>query len=153
MKLIPQLASYATSFLLTLASCNAFADILLIEKPVPLPPTPVATTMQPLSGKLFFTSDERAKLERARKTGIVETNPEPSDETEPTADAPPKKSIINGFVKRTDGSTVVWIDGVPRTLDRTQRTSPLAASMVGNASRVELKSAADSPINVGITKK
>lgn len=71
---------------------------------------PVQATQPPTSpppdaafaGTLFYTDAERAKLDRARKSG----GPIPDD----AENAPP--SVINGMVKRGDGQTTVWVDGV-----------------------------------------
>ncbi|MBL8515024.1 MAG: hypothetical protein JNJ55_13615, partial [Betaproteobacteria bacterium] len=60
-------------------------------------PSPQAS----LTGTLFFSSQERAKLDKARRTGSVLEPDKP-------AEAP---LIINGVVKRGDGSTSVWVNG------------------------------------------
>ena len=52
-------------------------------------------------GTLFFSPEERARLDRLRR-----------GESEPAAaPAPGEASAVTGFVKRSDGRTTVWIDG------------------------------------------
>jgi hypothetical protein len=61
--------------------------------------------IKPLAGTLFFAPEQRVKMDRARK------NPIPM--IEDLAEEP-VSSIVNGFVKRSDGQSVVWVDGEPR---------------------------------------
>ena len=60
---------------------------------------------KPLAGTLFFDPIQRARMDRARKTGS-KVNVDVPAGVEP--------SVINGFVKRGDGRSVVWIDSVAR---------------------------------------
>jgi hypothetical protein len=54
-------------------------------------------------GTLFFSAEERARLDRLRR-----------GEGEPAAaPAPGQASAVTGFVKRSDGRNTVWIDGTP----------------------------------------
>ena len=64
-------------------------------------PDPVATTSRALSGKLFFTDAKRAQLNKARKDGVQIVNEEVVYRT----------TVLNGFVKRSDGSTTYWVNG------------------------------------------
>lgn len=57
-------------------------------------------------GSLFFTPEERARLDRMRRG---ESEPERAPE-------PGKSSAVTGFVKRSDGRHTVWIDGSPITV-------------------------------------
>ena len=57
-------------------------------------------------GSLFFTPEERARLDRMRRG---ESEPERAPE-------PGKSSAVTGFVKRSDGRHTVWIDGAPVTV-------------------------------------
>ena len=59
----------------------------------------------PLAGTLFFSPQQRERMERVRKTGIAD----PGADSEVTP-----RSMLNGFVKRSDGYSVIWIDGEQR---------------------------------------
>ncbi len=61
----------------------------------------IPSTRQALNGRLFFSREQRARLDRLRNggdtiTGDVLNSPLPSQ--------------INGFVKRSDGEAAVWVD-------------------------------------------
>jgi hypothetical protein len=59
------------------------------------------TAPQPL-GTLFFTPEERARLDRVRR----------GEPTAPNAAAPAAGDPrLTGFVQRSDGRTTVWLDG------------------------------------------
>jgi hypothetical protein len=62
---------------------------------------PMGTTAQTGLGRLFFTPAERAELDRQPRTGAA-----------PAHSAP---RVLNGVVRRSDGSATVWIDGQPQT--------------------------------------
>ena len=63
----------------------------------------IAAAAEPALGTLFFSAEERARLDRLRR-----------GETEPAAaPAPGAGSAVTGFVKRSDGRHTVWIDGRP----------------------------------------
>jgi len=53
---------------------------------------------------LFHTPEERARLDRLRRGEPVETQAAPRA---------PHVPAVTGFVKRSDGRSTVWIDGVP----------------------------------------
>lgn len=53
-------------------------------------------------GTLFHTAEERARLERLRR-----------GEAEASHHAGPARPEVTGFVRRSDGSGTVWINGVP----------------------------------------
>lgn len=66
---------------------------------LPLPGMQAATVPEPVLGRLFFTPQERAALDRQRLTGSTDTG---------------DTVTINGVVKnRTSGRTTVWINGKP----------------------------------------
>ncbi len=77
--------------------------------------TAAAWAADPL-GRLFFTPEERAQLERQRSRGPVEA-------------APPELSgvTVNGLVQRSDGKAVVWLNGVPRPASAPSPGDSLAA--------------------------
>jgi hypothetical protein len=62
----------------------------------------IAGAAEPALGTLFFSAEERARLDRLRR-----------GESEPAAAAPTQGegSAVTGFVKRSDGRHTVWIDG------------------------------------------
>ena len=72
---------------------------------MPPPPRKITDIAEPLSGTLFFSREQRERIDRARQRGevVVEENVVIAVRNQP--------SIINGFVKRSDGKNVVWVDG------------------------------------------
>ena len=58
-------------------------------------------------GRLFFTPEQRAVLDRQRKSGALEK------QTEAAATL-----YINGIVRPSRGSTTVWINGIPQLRSR-----------------------------------
>ena len=78
---------------------------------------------KPLEGRLFFSPEERQRMDRARKRGLVPG--EDGQIMEPPA------SVLNGFVKRSDGNTAVWVDGVPRWNARSKNADGLLPADVG----------------------
>lgn len=59
-------------------------------------------------GRLFFTPDERANLDRARLAG---GNIEQQDQEQESAPALQVESLtLNGIVKRSSGKTTVWVN-------------------------------------------
>ena len=67
-------------------------------------------------GTLLSTPEERERLERLRRG-------EPAEQR--VAPAPSRPNEVTGFVKRSDGRSTVWIDGVPL-----QVATPKAAPML-----------------------
>lgn len=59
-------------------------------------------------GTLFYTPEERARLDKLRRGEPVEQAANPGGIGAPRA--------LTGFVQRSDGRTTVWIDGNPVTL-------------------------------------
>ncbi len=72
---------------------------------MPPPPRKITDIAEPLSGTLFFSREQRERIDRARQRGevVVEDDVVLAVRNQP--------SIINGFVKRSDGRNVVWVDG------------------------------------------
>jgi hypothetical protein len=61
----------------------------------------IAGAAEPAFGTLFFSAEERGRLDRLRR-----------GESEPAAaPAQGEGSAVTGFVKRSDGRHTVWIDG------------------------------------------
>lgn len=78
-----------------------------------------AVAQEPL-GRLFFTPAERARLDASREVARANAlRPRPEGradvtvpESLPQAEhAGPRTLTLNGLVRRSDGSTVVWING------------------------------------------
>lgn len=65
-------------------------------------------------GTLFNSPEERSRLDRLRRG-------EPADR----AGARASPNQVTGFVKRSDGRSTVWVDGVP-----TQVTTPRAGALL-----------------------
>ena len=57
-------------------------------------------------GTLFNTAEERARLDRLRR----------GEATETAAGPIAAKPEVTGFVRRSDGRSTVWINGVPVTV-------------------------------------
>jgi hypothetical protein len=67
-------------------------------------------------GTLFHTAEERARLDRLRRG-------EPASATPEAGAAGPVRRELTGFVKRSDGRSTAFIDGVPVPVD--PRAAPL----------------------------
>ncbi len=84
---------------------------------------------KPLAGTLFFDPIQRARMDRARKNPVAVSE---SDGDGVTAE--PTSSVVNGFVKRSDGQSVVWVDGEARYNLKSANLALLKSSDVGGAS-------------------
>jgi hypothetical protein len=91
---------------------------------VPQPTSETASDVaKRLEGRLFFSADERQRMDRARKRGLVVGEDGQSVE--------PPTSVLNGFVKRSDGNISVWVDGVPKWNANSKSADDLVPSDVG----------------------
>jgi hypothetical protein len=70
----------------------------------PAPPADISNLSQSLSGTLFFSREQRERMDRARQRGE-------HLEVDGLVLAPERPPVINGFVKRSDGKTTMWVDG------------------------------------------
>ena len=61
-----------------------------------------------LPGRLFYTPAQRAQIEAARNRPA----PAPADTPKPSV----RDTTYNGYVSRSDGSTTLWVNGMPRRL-------------------------------------
>ena len=95
------------------------------------PPASSFNSASGLEGRLFYSAQERQRIEAARRRGFV------FGDSSQLVDAPP--SVLNGFVKRSDGNTAVWVDGNVRWNAQTQNAQNLVPSNVGGPA-VYLKS-------------
>lgn len=82
--------------------------------------------MQPLAGALFFTGDQRERMNRARTHGTSLLDGVP---------AQPAPSVLNGFVKRSDGQSAVWVDGQMRVNIQSGSARTLQPGDVGGESK------------------
>lgn len=81
------------------------------------------STANRLQGRLFFSPAQRERMDDERKRGLV-----PGDNGQITE---PAGSVVNGFVKRSDGNTAVWVDGVPLWNTKSRSADNLVPSDVG----------------------
>lgn len=66
-----------------------------------------------LSGRLFYTPAQRAEMEAARNHATPPAAGIVSD---------PQDTVYNGYIRRSDGRTTLWINGQPRRLQHTSGT-------------------------------
>ena len=66
-------------------------------------------------GTLLHTPEERERLERLRRGEPTERH---------AAAPPPRPNEVTGYVKRSDGRSTVWIDGVALPVD-SAKAAPL----------------------------
>ncbi len=72
------------------------------------PPGETRPAAQPLGGTLFFSRGQRLQMDRNRdRAPTLGGDVEAVDLSRPT---------INGFVKRSDGVSAIWVDGKPRVI-------------------------------------
>lgn len=63
-------------------------------------------------GRLFFTAEERARLDAARLEALANLNrPVPPKPVAAPKATPPKVVTLHGVVKRNDGAATVWVNG------------------------------------------
>jgi len=85
-------------------------------------------------GRLFFSPAERAALDEARR------KPEPVVVIPPAPPPPPPEIVtINGVVRRSDGTTTVWINDRPVTDSRAATGVVLTPPKRNDAARVGLR--------------
>lgn len=98
-------------------------------------------------GRLFFTPAERAALDTQRKlAGEMANRPVRKDADTPKA-PPPKMVTLNGVLRRSDGETTIWVNGLavherfrdvdvmPGSISR----EAVAVQLPGSGRRVKLK--------------
>ena len=85
----------------------------------------MAPLIQPLAGTLFFDQRQRDQMDRARKRGVVSID---------DVSGEPAVSVLNGFVKRSDGQITIWVDGQPRSDVRSSAVRELQPQDVGGSS-------------------
>ena len=108
----------------------------------------IPSTSQALAGRLFFSREQRERLDRARAGGgiVVETGV-----------VDPPVSRINGFVKRSDGETAVWVDGKARynvVSENVARLQPQdVGGMPGKVKILSGNTGSSSSLEIGYDKK
>jgi hypothetical protein len=107
-----------------------------------------APALRSLRGKLFMTDTERAAIAsaRSRNSNNVASpvsppaNAEANSEDDDIAASTPKRlATTNGFLKRDDGSVIVWVNGQRRTLGKGNPNAAMSPSLIGGSPRVQLK--------------
>jgi hypothetical protein len=101
---------------------------------------PMAAPASDEMGTLFYTPEERARMDKLRRGEAVERTP--------GAAAPASgPQALTGFVQRSDGRTTLWIDGNPVPLATTRSAPKLDPKSVraysddGESVKVERKTA------------
>jgi len=106
--------SPARSFLRWPLMTAAMAAVLTVDAQaaagVPAPP-PQATASAPAErpdlGRFFFTPSQRAALDEARRRPVA------AQAEKPALPPPPEYVTVNGVVRHSDGTTVVWLNNKP----------------------------------------
>lgn len=75
-------------------------------------------------GTLFHSPEERANLEKLRRGEVVQ---------EEALGAPARKPEVTGFVRRSDGRSTVWINGVPVAVAGARGEALMDPEAVGGA--------------------
>jgi len=98
------------------------------------PPAPAQQTQAPAPtlGRMFYTPAERATLDEMRK------RPAPVLVQEKTIEAPPAPEYVtlNGVVRRSDGTTTVWLNNKPVQGQRSSEGLILAPARAGTPGNV-----------------
>ncbi len=81
-----------------------------------------APSVSPLAGTLFFGQQEREQMDSARRRGGGSA-PGTWERTAP--------SVLNGFVKRSDGGSTVWVDGVQKLMSDATIIARVQSTSVG----------------------
>ena len=63
-------------------------------------------------GRLFYTPEQRAALEEARRRNIRAEEQAAEASKKPRPDGP-RTVTLNGVVRRSDGESVIWVNGKP----------------------------------------
>lgn len=100
--------------ILTLAFSFSVAAQSDSNAPAPslAPPRPQAA---PAMGTLFMTPDERAQIGKAPPLPPSPVVVAPVGRSAPVEAPPAPRSVLNGFVKRSDGIATIWVDGREKT--------------------------------------
>lgn len=75
--------------------------------------TPLYDAYAATMGRLFFTPAQRAKLDQLRNTqpgAMPKSEADPTEQAVPEPAHAPQPVTLNGVVRRSDGSTTIWIN-------------------------------------------
>ncbi len=103
----------------SLAATNAPTSVMSV-----FTPAEDVALLKPLGGTLFFDVSERDRMDLARKSGPTNIH------LATTISEPP---VINGFVKRSDGITTVWVDGACQEVTSATLVARISSTSVGMA--------------------
>ena len=94
----------------------------------------IPSSREALNGKLFFSREQRERLDRLRTGG---------DMSAEQIAIEPRASGINGFIKRSDGETAVWVDGRVSSIppNELENITPSVVGGSGNSLRVSMANA------------
>ena len=88
-------------------------------------------------GRLFFTPEERADMDRKR-FAIAPAPPAPKPAPVEAAPPPRDDVTLNGFVRRSSGHMTTWVNGVPEN-DRSRLDESGDVRVVHGSKAVELR--------------
>lgn len=126
----------------TVAALLSFAPMAGAIAATPAPPAapapPAPSAAPPAAargglGRLFFTPIERAALDDARKRPAAA--PPVLAAEKPPAPPPPDFVTLNGVVRRSDGSTTVWLNN--KTVEGNRTEQGLIVSTTGRGSAAD----------------
>lgn len=130
-RLAPRLAAFLVALCVPLL-CSGQTSTVPLTVPVSPQSSPSASpeisrdSATRLEGRLFFSPQERQRIDETRKRGVVLG-------THGTfVEMPP--SVLNGFVKRNDGQITVWVDGQSRNQEPSLKVRDLQPQDVGGSS-------------------
>jgi hypothetical protein len=93
---------------------NKLPDLTIFLLPVFLiwlTSAPLQAAAEDDFGRLFSSQAERKKLDILRQNQkLIIASPQQNTRLEPVADALPEPITLQGYVKRSDGSTTLWIN-------------------------------------------
>ena len=118
---VPMISASQTAAPETLPALTAQQTVAALA-----PTSPYAANR--LESRLFFSPQQRQRIDEARKRGVALGADTQLEEAPPVENLPP---VLNGFVKRSDGNTAVWVDGVSRWNADSKGANNLSPSDVG----------------------
>jgi hypothetical protein len=83
----------------------------------------VGPLTRPLAGTLFFDAEQRSRMNRIRERGFAIAPDAPGGVE--------SRSMIEGFVKRSDGKATVWVDGMYKPMEDPVLLSRIQSTSVG----------------------
>lgn len=121
--------------------------------------TAQAAAEPPRIGRLFTTPAERAGLDRLRDAGGRAPDPGQAQgpvaveaQPEPAPPPPPEPIAVTGIVTRSDGKSVVWVNGVPQpdqAVTSSPGKTPAATVILPSGQKATLKAGQVVDVNTG----